>query len=116
MRARVGSLSLLAVAVLAAHACSTSPRYKQTAVASLQAAPEPAPAVRVTIPVTGLTEDQRIVHVLNRLGYGPRPGDVERVREMGLAKWMERQLEPGRIARDRLGAALQAHPTLTIAV
>ena len=25
-------------------------------------------------------EDARIVHALNRLGYGPRPGDVEAVR------------------------------------
>ncbi|HWN92217.1 MAG TPA: hypothetical protein VNQ15_12425, partial [Verrucomicrobiae bacterium] len=87
MRARVGSLFLLAVAVLAASACASSQRYKQTAVPSLQAAPEPAPAVRVVLPATSLTEEQRIVHVLNRLGYGPRPGDVERVRQMGLAKW-----------------------------
>ena len=31
-----------------------------------------------------LTEEQRVVHVLNRLAFGPRPGDVERVRKMGL--------------------------------
>ncbi|HWM76637.1 MAG TPA: DUF1800 family protein, partial [Methylomirabilota bacterium] len=94
MRARVGSLPLLAVAVLAASACSSAPRSRQAAVPALQAAPEPAPAVRVMLPATSLSEEQRIVHALNRLGYGPRPGDVERVRQMGLAKWMERQLEP----------------------
>jgi len=113
MRARVGSLSLLAVAVLAASACSSAPRSRQTAVPALQAAPEPAPAVRVALPATSLTEEQRIVHALNRLGYGPRPGDVERVRQMGLAKWMERQLEPSRIPDERVQVALQAFPTLT---
>lgn len=30
-----------------------------------------------------LTDRQKIVHALNRLGYGPRPGDVERVEKMG---------------------------------
>src|SRR5271170_1184546 len=38
------------------------------------------------LPITELTEDQAILHALNRLAYGPRPGDVERVRQMGLAK------------------------------
>src|SRR5215469_13599828 len=36
--------------------------------------------------------DALIVHVLNRLGYGPRPGDLERVRAMGLETYVERQL------------------------
>src|SRR6266850_966056 len=116
MRARVGSLFTIAVAVLAASACASSQRYKQTAVPSLQAAPEPAPAVRVMLPATSLTEEQRIVHVLNRLGYGPRPGDVERVRQMGLAAYVERQLDPARIPDDRVEAAVQAFPALTMSV
>ncbi len=41
-----------------------------------------------------LEGDRRILHVLNRLGFGPRPGDVERVREIGVARWIEAQLEP----------------------
>ena len=32
-----------------------------------------------------LTGDAAAVHVLNRLGYGPRPGDVARVAAMGVA-------------------------------
>ena len=44
-----------------------------------------------------LTEDQKILHVLNRLGYGARPGDVERVRAMGLNKYIEQQLNPASI-------------------
>jgi len=39
-----------------------------------------------------LTEDQKILHVLNRLGYGARPGDIERVRALGLNKYVEQQL------------------------
>src|SRR5690606_14575561 len=41
-----------------------------------------------------LTEDQKILHVLNRLGYGPRPGDLEKVRSIGLKKYIEMQLNP----------------------
>jgi uncharacterized protein (DUF1800 family) len=114
MRARFGRLSLVAIAVLAGAACSNVPVHKQTAVPA--AAPEPPPAVRVALPATTLTEEQRIVHVLNRLGYGPRAGDVERVRQMGLAKWIERQLEPSRIPDERVEHALQAFPTLTRSV
>lgn len=42
-------------------------------------------------------ERQKIVHVLNRLGYGPRPGDIERVETMGLDKYIQLQLYPERI-------------------
>jgi uncharacterized protein (DUF1800 family) len=41
-----------------------------------------------------LTEQQRAVFVLNRLAYGPRPGDVERVAEMGVDRYIEAQLNP----------------------
>ncbi len=44
-----------------------------------------------------LTEDQKIRHVLNRLGYGARPGDVEKVRAMGVQKYIEQQLNPSAI-------------------
>jgi uncharacterized protein (DUF1800 family) len=45
-----------------------------------------------------LTEDQKILHVLNRLGFGARPGDVERVKALGLQKYIEQQLNSGTIA------------------
>ena len=41
-----------------------------------------------------LTEDQRILHVLNRLGFGARPGDVARVKAMGLSRYIDKQLDP----------------------
>ena len=45
-----------------------------------------------------LTEEQRIVHVLNRLGFGARPGDVERVKAMGLENYINQQLNPEKIS------------------
>jgi uncharacterized protein (DUF1800 family) len=38
--------------------------------------------------------DTRALHVLNRLAYGPRPGDVERVANMGVQRWIDQQLHP----------------------
>ena len=45
-----------------------------------------------------LTEDQRIIHVLNRLGFGARPGDVERVKAQGIENYITQQLNPNSIA------------------
>ena len=45
-----------------------------------------------------LSEEQRIIHVLNRLGFGARPGDVERVKAMGVEKYIEQQLNPEKIS------------------
>jgi uncharacterized protein (DUF1800 family) len=44
--------------------------------------------------------DKQIVHVLNRLTFGPRPGDVQQVRQMGVDKWIDQQLHPERIAEN----------------
>jgi uncharacterized protein (DUF1800 family) len=45
----------------------------------------------------GLTENQKILHVLNRLTFGVRPGDVEKVKAIGLQKYIEQQLDPSSI-------------------
>jgi uncharacterized protein (DUF1800 family) len=47
-----------------------------------------------------LPKDDQIVHALDRLTFGPRPGDVEAVRKLGLKKWIDLQLHPERIAED----------------
>ncbi len=59
-----------------------------------------------------LTEDQRILHVLNRLGFGARPGDVERVRAMGVDRYIELQLNPAKIDDSASEAKLQNLETL----
>jgi len=47
-----------------------------------------------------LSKDQEVLHALNRLTFGPRPGDLEAVRKMGLKKWIDQQLHPERIAEN----------------
>jgi uncharacterized protein (DUF1800 family) len=42
-------------------------------------------------------KDQRIDHALNRLTFGPRPGDAAAVKALGLKKWIDRQLHPDSI-------------------
>ena len=44
-----------------------------------------------------LAADQQVIHALNRLTFGARPGDVQKVRSMGLDKWVDLQLNPARI-------------------
>jgi uncharacterized protein (DUF1800 family) len=64
------------------------------------------------LPVTELTEDQAVLHALNRLGYGPRPGDVERIRAMGLDKWIDQQLHPESIDDSAFDQRLEQYSTL----
>jgi uncharacterized protein (DUF1800 family) len=45
-----------------------------------------------------LSHEQQIIHVLNRLGFGARPGDVERVKSMGLENYINQQLNPEKIS------------------
>jgi uncharacterized protein (DUF1800 family) len=44
------------------------------------------------------TDDRTIVHVLNRIGFGARPGDVAAVKAMGLDRYIDQQLHPERMA------------------
>ncbi len=60
--------------------------------------------------------DAEILHVLSRVTYGPRPGDVARVRALGLSAWLERQLDPGRIDDTAVEALLKTLPTLTMSI
>ncbi len=73
--------------------------------------PKQDPALK-NLPITELNADEAILHALNRLAYGPRPGDVERVRQMGLSKWIDQQLNPNSIDDKALDARLENYPTL----
>src|SRR5687768_6247136 len=59
-------------------------------------------------------DDASIVHVLNRIGYGPRPSDVERVRQLGIQAYIEQQLHPERITDEGIEARLDRMTTLTL--
>jgi uncharacterized protein (DUF1800 family) len=63
---------------------------------------------------SGLSEDQRILHVLNRLGFGARPGDVERVKAMGVERYIEQQLNPGTLSDPVAEAKVRDLPTLSM--
>src|SRR5207253_3120886 len=55
---------------------------------------------------------KRALHALNRLTFGPRPGEVERVSKMGVENWIELQLNPDKINDPNLDARLAPFRTL----
>ncbi len=59
-----------------------------------------------------IPEDKQIVHALNRFTFGVKPGDVERVRTMGLDKWFDEQLHPDKINDSALEARIAPFRTL----
>jgi uncharacterized protein (DUF1800 family) len=87
-----------------------------TFVATFVVAPITSCASRVTVgalPATGaspLSAREKATHVLTRLAFGPRPGEIDRVAAMGVDRWIDAQLDPAHIddaAADRLLAALE---------
>ena len=87
---------------------------KKTASSDSSAAGKAASNGLSGLPATELTPDEAISHALNRLGFGPRPGDVDRVKQMGLAKWIDRQLHPESIDNSALESRLERFPTLAM--
>jgi uncharacterized protein (DUF1800 family) len=69
-------------------------------------------AQRSAIPARA--DARTVTHVLDRLGFGARPGDAARVQEIGLAAYIEQQLYPERIADGALVSRLSEFPTLTM--
>ncbi|MDQ3258883.1 MAG: DUF1800 domain-containing protein [Acidobacteriota bacterium] len=61
-----------------------------------------------------ISEEQRILHVLNRLGFGARTGDVERVRAMGVERYVEQQLRPDQIDDAVAASKIKHLPTLSM--
>jgi uncharacterized protein (DUF1800 family) len=60
--------------------------------------------------------DRKIFHALNRLTYGARPGDLERVRAVGLSAWIDRQLRPQSIDDSVAERALAELTTLRMPI
>lgn len=59
-----------------------------------------------------LQGDERILHALNRFTFGPRPGDLEAVKAMGLERWFEQQLHPATLDEADLDARLAQFPAM----
>jgi uncharacterized protein (DUF1800 family) len=87
MKARVFTGFLMALAIAAASAAELTARAPESRL------PDEAQKAEIT-------------HVLNRLTFGPRPGDVDKVRTIGLASWIDQQLHPERIDDDAAAALL----------
>jgi len=79
-------------------------------IAAATAAPLAAHKPKSAVPAS--PDDKTIVHVLNRIGFGARPGDVDRVRRMGLQTYIDQQLHPEKIADGALAAHLTGFETL----
>ena len=65
---------------------------------------------------SALGEEQKILHFLNRAGFGPRPGDIERVRGLGLERYLNEQLNPENLDDEFLNKPLQALSTLQLSI
>ena len=90
MRLSLPPFTLSLVFVTAA--CSSSPQVRATGTH----AAVPFIVVSPSEP-REQTADQQVQHVLNRLGFGARPGDVAKVRGMGVDQWIAQQLASDRI-------------------
>ena len=58
-------------------------------------------------------DDRTILHVLNRMGFGAAPGDIARVRRIGLPAYIEQQLHPDTLADEDMASRLAPFETLT---
>ena len=76
--------------------------------ASLPAAVKPATTT------ASLSGDEKLLQVLNRFTYGPRPGDLEHIRAIGLQAWFNEQLVPQRIDESALDKRLAAYPAMQL--
>ncbi len=68
----------------------------------------------ITTSDSKLNDRQRALHALNRLAFGPRPGEVDAVMKDGVDRWIERQLHPEGIPDRAVEARIAALPTMTL--
>ncbi|MGB6481193.1 MAG: DUF1800 domain-containing protein [Candidatus Sulfotelmatobacter sp.] len=56
---------------------------------------------------SGPDDKRRALHAINRLTFGPRPGDVQQVMAIGVERWIDLQLHPEKIDDSALNARLE---------
>jgi len=62
-----------------------------------------------------IKSDEKIIHLLNRFGFGPRPGDIEIVKKIGFNAYVEQQLNPEKIDDSKVDAKLSGLTSLKMA-
>ncbi|HEX9129987.1 MAG TPA: DUF1800 domain-containing protein [Gemmatimonadaceae bacterium] len=72
----------------------------------------PAKTVIARSDVRELPADQQIIQALNRLTFGAKPGDILKVRAIGLDKWIDQQLQPDKINDDAMNAFVRSYSAL----
>jgi uncharacterized protein (DUF1800 family) len=102
--AAIACFSLLTPAAPAADPPAASDRAPAQAPASARPAYHPGQ----------IEGDERILHALNRFTFGPRPGDLEAVRALGLDRWFDQQLHPAAIDQPELNARLAQYPAMQL--
>ena len=104
MRRRLVTLALLAssVAVVYVSASCASPAAASPAAVPISASPRE------------LDANQQIAQALSRLTFGARPGDADRVRAMGVDRWIDAQLHPERLRDSATDAFLADYQTLSL--
>jgi uncharacterized protein (DUF1800 family) len=73
-----------------------------------------AQAIPTEAHLTALTPQQKTLHALNRLTFGPRPGDEAAVSKMGLEAWFQMQLHPEKIDDAAFEAQLAKFPAMQL--
>src|ERR1700687_4740116 len=68
------------------------------------------------LPIRELNEEEAILHALNRLGFGPRPGQVEQIEKTGLENWIQAQLHPENLSDPVVDARLAQYPAFGLNV
>jgi uncharacterized protein (DUF1800 family) len=81
---------------------------------AVSAAAPARPVATATAP--SVSGERQIIHALSRLTYGARPGDVERVRVMGVSAWIDRQLRPRTVDDSATDRALVELTTLRMPI
>jgi len=102
----VTSFRIVIASALAVAACAPPAQHTTT-----------APQIMTTVGTPTdreQTADEQVQHVLSRLTFGARPGDVVRIRQMGVDAFIEQQLRPDRIQDRRLEDWLNQFETLDL--
>jgi uncharacterized protein (DUF1800 family) len=108
-RDRLRSLLALALCALLA-----TPALPALADSPVPIAAKPVHSARKPYQPGQMHGDQRILHALDRFTFGPRPGDLEAVRAMGLDNWFAQQLHPETLDNADLNARLGQYPAMQL--